>query len=112
MVRPRRRPPERRPRADLAVIDPIGFDGSSAEYAEAPYPGADGVTRMVNRNDRAVTAMVVGGNIVYADGQFAPGFGITFLPGNSCAHKTIRLRFMPAGTLRSHELDTRAARWV
>ena len=68
-------------RADLAVIDPSGFDGSSAKYAEAPYPGADGVKRMVNRNDRAVTATVVGGNVVYADGQFNSGFGTTLHAG-------------------------------
>jgi N-acyl-D-aspartate/D-glutamate deacylase len=62
-------------RADIAVIDPAGFDGSSAAYAEAPYPGAPSVTRMVNRNDGLISATVVGGQIVYSDGEFAPGFG-------------------------------------
>jgi N-acyl-D-aspartate/D-glutamate deacylase len=62
-------------RADVTIIDPAGFDGSSAAYAEAPYPGAPGVSRMVNRNDGLVTATVVGGQVVYADGEFAPGFG-------------------------------------
>jgi N-acyl-D-aspartate/D-glutamate deacylase len=62
-------------RADIAVINPAGFDGSSAAYAEAPYPGAPSVKRMVNRNDNLVSATVVGGQIVYSDGEFAPGFG-------------------------------------
>jgi N-acyl-D-aspartate/D-glutamate deacylase len=62
-------------RADIAVINPAGFDGSSAAYAEAPYPGAQSVKRMVNRNDNLVSATVVGGQIVYSDGEFAPGFG-------------------------------------
>jgi N-acyl-D-aspartate/D-glutamate deacylase len=62
-------------RADIAVIDPAGFDGSSAAYAEASYPGAPDVRRMVNRNDGLVSATVVGGQVVYADGEFAPGFG-------------------------------------
>ncbi len=62
-------------RADIAVIDPAGFDGSSAAYAEAPYPGAPSVKRMVNRNDDLVSATVVNGQIVYSDGEFAPGFG-------------------------------------
>ncbi len=62
-------------RADIAVIDPAGFDGSSAAYAEAPYPGAPSVKRMVNRNDNLVSATVVGGQIVYEKGEFAPGFG-------------------------------------
>jgi N-acyl-D-aspartate/D-glutamate deacylase len=68
-------------RADIAVIDPAGFDGSSDDYAEAPYPGGAGLTRMVNRNDRAVTATVVGGQVVYADGHFTRGFGTTLHAG-------------------------------
>ena len=62
-------------RADIAIINPAGFGGSSADYAEAPYPGAPDVKRMVNRNDRLVSATVVGGHIVYNGGEFAPGFG-------------------------------------
>jgi N-acyl-D-aspartate/D-glutamate deacylase len=62
-------------RADVAVIDPAGFDGSSADYAEAPYPGVAGLSRMVNRNDDLVAATVVGGQVVYAAGEFAAGLG-------------------------------------
>jgi N-acyl-D-aspartate/D-glutamate deacylase len=62
-------------RADIAVIDPAGFDGFSAAYAEAPYPGAPGVKRMVNRNDALVSATIVGGHVVYEAGEFVPGFG-------------------------------------
>ena len=62
-------------RADVTVIDPAGFDGSSAGYAEAPYPGVPGLSRMVNLNDDLVAATIVGGQVVYAGGEFAPGFG-------------------------------------
>jgi N-acyl-D-aspartate/D-glutamate deacylase len=65
----------------IGVIDPAGLDGSSSRYAEAPYPGAESVKRMVNRNDRAVTATVVGGHIVYVDGVFSSGFGSTLRAG-------------------------------
>lgn len=68
-------------RADIAVIDPAGFDGSSAEYAETPFPGIAGLDRMVNRNDRAVAATIVGGHLVYEYGAFAPGFGTTLHAG-------------------------------
>ncbi|MFI6995888.1 amidohydrolase family protein [Nocardia sp. NPDC050175] len=68
-------------RADIAVIDPAGFDGSSAEYAETPFPGIAGLDRMVNRNDRAVAATIVGGHVVYEYGTFAPGFGTTLHAG-------------------------------
>lgn len=64
-------------RADLAVIDPDGFDGSSATYAQAPMPGTDGIDRMVNRNDRIVAATVVAGHVLYEYGVFAEGFGAT-----------------------------------
>ena len=68
-------------RADIAIINPDGFDGSSAAYAEAPYPGAPDVKRMVNRNDALVSATIVGGQIVYAEGEFAPGFGTELRAG-------------------------------
>ncbi|MFC9437824.1 amidohydrolase family protein [Nocardia sp. NPDC057030] len=68
-------------RADIAVIDPAGFDGSSAAYAETPFPGIAGLNRMVNRNDRAVAATIVGGHVVYEYGAFAPGFGTTLHAG-------------------------------
>ncbi|MFG1796107.1 amidohydrolase family protein [Nocardia sp. NPDC049149] len=72
-------------RADIAVIDPAGFDGSSAAYAEAPVPGIPGMDRMVNRNDRAVAATIVGGKPVYEYGEFAPGFGTTLHAGSFLA---------------------------
>lgn len=68
-------------RADLAVIDPAGFDGTSADYAEAPYSEFDGISRMVNRNDRAVAATIVGGHVVHEYGHFADGFGSTLHAG-------------------------------
>jgi N-acyl-D-aspartate/D-glutamate deacylase len=67
-------------RADIAVIDPVGFDGSSGEYAEAPMPGTE-LFRMVNRNDLAVAATIVGGQVVYEYGTFADGFGTTMHAG-------------------------------
>lgn len=68
-------------RADVTVIDPAGFDGTSAAYAEAPMPGIDGVDRMVNRNDGAVAATIVAGHLLYEYGTFADGFGTTIHAG-------------------------------
>ncbi|PKV82511.1 N-acyl-D-amino-acid deacylase family protein [Nocardia fluminea] len=68
-------------RADIAIIDPAGFDGSSAAYAESPMPGLDGVDRMVNRNDQAVAATIVAGHVLYEYGVFAEGFGTTVHAG-------------------------------
>ncbi|WP_405496896.1 amidohydrolase family protein [Nocardia sp. NBC_00511] len=72
-------------RADITVIDPAGFDGSSSAYAEAPFPGIAGLHRMVNRNDRAVAATLVGGHPVYEYGEFAEGFGTTLHAGTFLA---------------------------
>jgi N-acyl-D-aspartate/D-glutamate deacylase len=85
-------------RADVAVIDPAGFDGSSGAYAEAPYPGAPTVSRMVNRNDDLVTATIVGGQVVYAGGEFAPGFGTDLHAG----------QFLQAGDHRGASARRRA----
>ncbi|MFI6869486.1 amidohydrolase family protein [Nocardia sp. NPDC050406] len=82
-------------RADVAVIDPAGFDGGSGEYAEAELPGA-GVSRMVNRNDAAVAATIVGGHVVYEYGEFAEGFGTTLHAGT----------FLTAGTVSTSETRT------
>lgn len=68
-------------RADIAVIDPAGFDASSGAYAEAQMPGLDGLARMVNRNDAAVAATIVGGHLLYEYGTFAEGFGTTLRAG-------------------------------
>ena len=68
LLRHRRRPPAaRRPRR-LAVIDPAGLDASTEQYHEAPMPEFGGLRRMVNRNDRAVTATLVGGRSCTARG--------------------------------------------
>ncbi|NHE64823.1 amidohydrolase family protein [Rhodococcus sp. D-46] len=64
-------------RADIAVIDPAGLSKSSDDYAEAPLEELGGVSRMVNRNDDAVAATIVGGHLVYRYGNFADGFGTT-----------------------------------
>ncbi len=62
-------------RADLAVIDPAGLDDSLDAYAESPVPAYDNMPRMVNRNDRAVAAVLVNGQHVFGDGQLAATVG-------------------------------------
>jgi N-acyl-D-aspartate/D-glutamate deacylase len=77
-------------RADIAVIDPAGLDEQTEAYAEAVMPEFGGMSRMVNRNDRAVSATVVGGRVVYREGEFVPGYGTDFAAG----------RFLRAGEPR------------
>lgn len=55
-------------RADIVVIDPAGLDDSLDSYHENPVPAFDNLPRMVNRNDRAVSAVLVGGEYVFGDG--------------------------------------------
>ena len=62
-------------RADLVVIDPAGLDASTDEYHEQALAEFGGLRRMVNRNDAAVTATVIGGRTVYRNGEFVPGYG-------------------------------------
>ncbi|MEV0838183.1 hypothetical protein AB0I55_01370 [Actinocatenispora sera] len=68
-------------RADVAVLDPAGVADLPQEYHEEPMPAFGGLRRMVNRNDDAVAATVVGGRVVYEYGRFAEGFGTTLRAG-------------------------------
>jgi N-acyl-D-aspartate/D-glutamate deacylase len=56
-------------RADVAIIDPAHLDASLDAYAEQPVEQYGDLPRMVNRNDAAVTAVLVGGRTVFANGE-------------------------------------------
>ena len=72
-------------RADLVVIDPARLDDSLDDYAEAPVAAYDNLSRMVNRNDDAVTAVFVGGEYVFGRGEAAPTLGTEEDRADSCA---------------------------
>ncbi|WP_409437189.1 N-acyl-D-amino-acid deacylase family protein [Mycobacterium sp. SMC-14] len=56
-------------RADVVVIDPAHLDDSLDAYAEEAFDQYGGMSRMVNRNDEAVSAVFVSGRAVVLDGQ-------------------------------------------
>ena len=56
-------------RADLFVLDPERLDATLEEYAESPVDQYGGLSRMVNRNDATVTAVLVDGRPVFRDGE-------------------------------------------
>jgi N-acyl-D-aspartate/D-glutamate deacylase len=68
-------------RADFVVIDPAGLDDSVEGYHEEKVPFYGGLSRMVNRNDAAVVATGVGGEVVFRNGQFRDGYGQTAKSG-------------------------------
>ena len=68
-------------RADFVVIDPAGLDDSVDGYYEEKVPFYGGLSRMVNRNDAAVVATGVNGEIVYRSGEFREGYGTTAKSG-------------------------------
>ncbi len=55
-------------RADLIVVDPQRLDASLEEYAESPIEQYGGLSRMVNRNDATVPAVLVAGQTVFRNG--------------------------------------------
>lgn len=55
-------------RADLVVLDPERLDDSLDGYHEAPVPAFGNLSRMVNRNDDTVAAVLVAGEVVVEDG--------------------------------------------
>ncbi|ART69896.1 hypothetical protein BTO20_16085 [Mycobacterium dioxanotrophicus] len=64
-------------RADVVVLDPQRLDGSLDEYAEDTVEHYGGLSRMVNRNDDTVTAVLVAGRAVYLDGRLTDLVGAT-----------------------------------
>jgi N-acyl-D-glutamate deacylase len=61
-------------RADIAIINPKGLNDDIDAYHEAPIDGMGGISRMVRRNDDAVTATIVGGRVAFQSGRFATDF--------------------------------------
>jgi N-acyl-D-aspartate/D-glutamate deacylase len=68
-------------RADFVVIDPAGLDDAVDGYHEEEVPFYGGLSRMVNRNDDAVVATAVNGEVVFRGGTFRDGFGRTTKSG-------------------------------
>ncbi|MEV6095912.1 amidohydrolase family protein [Nocardia sp. NPDC051981] len=62
-------------RADVLIIDPAKLDDSLEAYAESPIPEFDNLSRMVNRNDDTVTAVLVNGEFVFGLGEKADTLG-------------------------------------
>ncbi|HTM84347.1 MAG TPA: hypothetical protein VL179_05480, partial [Mycobacterium sp.] len=56
-------------RADVLVIDPDHLDATLDAYAEETFAQYGGMSRMVNRNDKAVTAVFISGRAVVLNGQ-------------------------------------------
>jgi N-acyl-D-aspartate/D-glutamate deacylase len=56
-------------RADLSIINPERLDAALDEFAEERVAQYGGLSRMVNRNDDAVTAVFISGRQVVSDGQ-------------------------------------------
>jgi N-acyl-D-aspartate/D-glutamate deacylase len=56
-------------RADLLIVDPAHLDDSLDSYAEEKVEQYGGLSRMVNRNDDTVSAVLVAGRAVFLNGQ-------------------------------------------
>ena len=62
-------------RADLVVLDPAHLDESLDSYHENPVAQFGNLSRMVNRNDAAVSAVLISGRVVVANGEPTPVLG-------------------------------------
>jgi N-acyl-D-aspartate/D-glutamate deacylase len=56
-------------RADLVIVDPAHLDDSLDSYAEEKVEQYGGLSRMVNRNDDTVSAVLVAGRTLFVNGQ-------------------------------------------
>jgi N-acyl-D-glutamate deacylase len=62
-------------RADVVVVDPEALDERLAAYHEAPMEGLGELSRMVNRSDGAVRAVLVNGRVAFAGSALSPALG-------------------------------------
>ena len=62
-------------RADIVVINPDKLDDSLDRYAEQPVKSYGGLSRMVNRNDDTVTAVLVSGRLAFGAGKASAALG-------------------------------------
>jgi N-acyl-D-aspartate/D-glutamate deacylase len=80
-------------RADLMIVDPEHLDDSLDSYAEETVEQYGGLSRMVNRNDDAVTAVLVAGRAVFRNGQPTEVVGThrtgSFLRANTLTPATV-----------------------
>lgn len=62
-------------RADLVILNPEGLNEDLDDYHEATMDMMGGLSRMVRRNDAAVEATMISGQVVFERGKFVDGFG-------------------------------------
>ncbi|RZU47074.1 N-acyl-D-aspartate/D-glutamate deacylase [Fluviicoccus keumensis] len=62
-------------RADVVIINPEALDERLEAYHEAPMEGLNGLQRMVNRSDGAVSTVLVNGRVAFRQREFAEDFG-------------------------------------
>jgi N-acyl-D-aspartate/D-glutamate deacylase len=79
-------------RADLVIVDPAHLDDSMDDYAEEKVEQYGGLSRMVNRNDDTVSAVLVAGQAVFINGQATEVLGTrrtgSFLRANTTTPAT------------------------
>lgn len=74
--------------ADINILDPSKLGNVTEDVSEAPIEEFDGYTRLVNRSEGVVTHVLVGGEVIYKQGEFVQGYGTEKKFG----------RFLPAST--------------
>lgn len=57
------------------MINPDRLDASLDRYAEHPVESYGGLSRMVNRNDDTVSAVLVAGQFAFGAGEAVPTLG-------------------------------------
>lgn len=86
-------------RADLVIVDPAHLDDSLDSYTEEKVEQYGGLSRMVNRNDDTVSAVLVAGRAVFLNGQPTEVVGTqrtgSFLRANTTTPAATRIAAEP-----------------
>ncbi|MBS1495326.1 MAG: amidohydrolase family protein [Bacteroidetes bacterium] len=63
--------------ADICILDPAHLSSVVDEVSAAPIEEFDGFERLVNRNPKTVSHVLVNGNIIFQNDAFVDGYGTT-----------------------------------
>lgn len=63
--------------ADICIIDPAQLIAVTDEVGTAPIEEFNNYERLVNRNPKTVSQVLVGGNIIFQNDSFVEGYGKT-----------------------------------
>jgi N-acyl-D-aspartate/D-glutamate deacylase len=76
--------------ADINIIDPKFISNVTDGISEENIEEFNGFKRLVNRNEKLMHTVIVGGKIIFKEDAFVEGYGKTFKTGRFLKYKNLQ----------------------